>query len=79
MSDNDTQRGLTVGELREALISAMDLGGAYGRDLPEAKAVLLQVGDQVWPLATVKVSVRDGSFVLVLEAAQDGRDSKITR
>jgi hypothetical protein len=61
---------LTVGVLRESLVAAMDLGGAYGQNLGESKGVLLQVGDDYWPLERVKVSVRHGLFVLVLEAGE---------
>jgi hypothetical protein len=60
--------GLCVGALREALIDAMDLGGAWGANLHESKDVVIQAGDQFWSLGQVAVSFRAGRSVLVLKA-----------
>jgi hypothetical protein len=60
--------GLSTGALREALISAMDLGGAYGANLSGTKDVVIQVGEQFWSLGQVAVSFRAGRFVLLLKA-----------
>lgn len=61
--------GLSAGALREALISAMDLGGAYGQNLSASKDVVIQAGEQFWSLAQVAVGFRAGRFVLVLKAS----------
>jgi hypothetical protein len=60
--------GLSAGALREALISAMDLGGACGANLHESKDVVIQAGDQFWSLAQVAVSFRGGRLILLLKA-----------
>jgi hypothetical protein len=59
---------LSVGELRERIVYATELGGAFGENLHESEDVLVQVGDEFWRLSVVKVSFRSGRFVLVLEA-----------
>jgi hypothetical protein len=58
---------LSIGELREALISAMDLGGAWGRNLGESKKVLLRVDGRMYPLASVSAAFTGGGFALVLD------------
>lgn len=63
----DTVAGLTVGELREAIIYACDLNGAYGQNLSENKAVLLYVNGEYLPLSKVAVSFHNGKFALVLQ------------
>ena len=67
---SDTATGLTVGELREAIIAACEYGGAYGEDLSETKAVLLRVKDEYFPLNRISVSFRGGKFVLLLDGGK---------
>ena len=60
---------LTVGELREAITRACDLGGSYGQNLSETKPVLVRVkqGEPcLLPLASVAVQFDAGRFALVL-------------
>jgi hypothetical protein len=64
---------LSVGELRERIVYATELGGAFGENLHESKDVLVQVGDEFWQLSFVKVAFRGGRFVLVLEAGEADR------
>lgn len=59
---------MTVGVLREALISAMDLGGAYGRNLGESKPAVVEVAGWMLNLDQVAVDFRNGFFVLALKA-----------
>jgi hypothetical protein len=65
---SETASWLSVGELREALIDAMDLGGVLGANLHESKKAVIQVKDDFWYVAVVKTCFRNGRFVLVLEA-----------
>lgn len=62
---------MDVGALKEAIIDATELNGVYGKNLSMTKEVLLRIGDypeKTYPLARVKISVIEGSFVMVLEA-----------
>ena len=60
--------GISIGELREALVSATDLGGAFGGNLHESAGILLRDGDGVTrPLAAVSAAFIGGAFVLVLD------------
>lgn len=68
----ETQPGLSVGALREALIEVTELEGAFGRNLHESKDVLLRVGDSYLPLGQVSVAFVGGSFCLILQGG--GRD-----
>lgn len=61
---------MSAGSLREKLAGAMDLGGAFGRNLHESKGVLLRVGDGFLALDQVSVTSVNGSFVLVLHAGE---------
>lgn len=59
---------LTVGELREAIIYACDLGGAYGQNLSETKEVLIRIENACHPLSQVSVTFHEGRFVLMLDS-----------
>lgn len=69
---------MSVGALREAIINACDLEGAFGQNLHESKGVMLRVrpttdpvDDLVFPLQQVSVGfdARTGSVVMYLSAA----------
>lgn len=62
---------LSVGELREAIITACDLGGAYGENLSETKSVYLRVDNNYFPLHRVAVSFHEGRFILLLDGVGD--------
>jgi hypothetical protein len=69
--------GLTVGELREAIIAACDLGGAYGQNLSETKQVLIRTAEDTYlPLSRVCVKFHAGRFALVLDAVGGTNDKK---
>jgi hypothetical protein len=59
---------ISIGELREALVSAMDLGGAWGQDMHESKKALLRIDGETYPLTRVSAAFTGGSFVVVLDA-----------
>lgn len=63
----DDVTGLSVGALREAIINATELNGAYGKNLHESRAVILRVGGTYYSLAEVAVGFIDGSFCLILQ------------
>jgi hypothetical protein len=72
---------LSVGELREAIISACDLGGAHGQNLHESKDVLIRIrvesNDTYLPLSRVSVAfVPPGRFALVLTAGGSEGDAE---
>jgi hypothetical protein len=59
----------SVEELKEAIITACDLGGAYGKNLSETKEVLVRVTDNTYlPVNHICVSFYAGKFVFVLDA-----------
>lgn len=65
---------MTAGTLREGLVSAMDLGGAFGANLHESKEVLVRVGDvegkhHYLTVEHVAVAFVGGRFVFVVQAA----------
>lgn len=62
--------GLSIGALREALVSVMDLGGAWGQNLGESKEVLLRVHGLTFPLRQVAASFHEGRFVLMLDGGE---------
>ena len=61
---------LSAGALREALVDAMDLGGAWGENLHESKQFLLSVDGRYYPLAQASVAFVAGRFALVLTAGE---------
>lgn len=69
--DNTTtiSDGMSIGALREAIIEATELGGAWGGNMHESKPVMLRVNGQTFPLTTVSASFLSGRFVLVLDGA----------
>jgi hypothetical protein len=66
----DTSECMSIGSLREALVSFAELGGAWGSNVHESKRVLLDVHGEVWESARVRVSFRYGRIVLLIEAGQ---------
>ena len=69
MTDSDTSTRITLGVLREALISVMDLGGAWGQNMHESKEVLIQAPDGTYhQVAQVAASFVAGRFVLTIKA-----------
>jgi len=64
---------MDIGALREGLVTAMDRGGAWGRDLHESKPVLIDVGGQMYELDQAAVTFAGGRFALVLRAGAAAR------
>lgn len=65
--------GTSIGELREAIVEAMDLNGAFGVNLHESKDVLLRAGDVYRHLRQISVGFVNGRLVFILEAGAEDR------
>jgi hypothetical protein len=62
--------GQSIGALREALISAMDLGGVAGNNLHESREALIEADGDYWRIDRFVVEFRNGRFVFVLKAGE---------
>ena len=62
-----TRPGMTIGELKEALITLTDLGGAWGQNMSVDKQVLLRVHGHVFRLTSVAASFHEGRFAVMLD------------
>lgn len=66
---------MNIGELREALITVMDLGGYFGENLHESKEVLLHVGDTYFHVANVGGEFNNGRCTFVILAGPPDPES----
>jgi len=65
-------QALSVGALREAIINATELEGAFGQNLHESKDVLVRDRDGgYFPLEQVSVGFVNGAFVMILQSGEE--------
>lgn len=63
---------LSIGALREAIIEAMDLGGAWGSNMHESKEVLVRLDGKCYRAAGASTGVHPGA----LRLRADGRGAR---